>query len=267
MGGAARDKIRLYVHGSGKEGVQMAKELGYTAIKTGVAGLGSPLKRPWDVKAAAKNIEEMRLEAGDDFDILTDAHGNLTPIMALEYCKAIEDYRVMWIEEPVQPEANDSLDWLGQHTTVPLATGERHFTKWGFEDMISRHLVSYVQPDVIICGGLSETKKICAMAEAQFIEAAPHNPGALISTLGSFHIDACTSNCVIQESKARYIDYGDSWEADLFYGTTITVKDGFAMLPDKPGIGCELNEKVAEKHPITGQNPQTYFEDGSVRDH
>ena len=269
LGGAARDKIRLYQASSGAEGVLAVKELGFTATKTGVSGLTRPLKRPWDVKAAAKNFEEMRLAVGDDFDIGTDAHGNCTPIMALEYCKAIEDFRPMWIEEPVQVEAYDALEWLGNHTTVPMATGERHFTKWDFEDMISRHIVNYVQPDVIICGGISETKKIAAMAEAQFIEVAIHNPGSLVGTLASLHVDACTSNCVIQEFKYKYVE-PSGWQEDLFYGTRINYKDGFAMLPDKPGIGTDMDEKVAEKHLVTMEedaNPQTYFEDGSVRDH
>ncbi|GAG90470.1 unnamed protein product, partial [marine sediment metagenome] len=120
-----------------------------------------------NLKKAVAQIEAMRIEAGDDFDILIDAHGLLTPAMALEYAKAIEPYRVMFLEEPVQIEGFDSYEWLGQHTTTPLATGERHLTKWGFEELISRHLVSYVQPDVIQCGGITEMKKIAAMAEAR----------------------------------------------------------------------------------------------------
>ena len=197
LGGAARDKIRLYIHGTGKEKVQWAKELGYTAIKTSplVAdkiGDNRVIQRPWNLKRAVKIIEDMRIEAGDDFDILIDAHGLLTPVMALEFAKAIEPYRIMFFEEPIQIEGNDTLEWLGQHTTVPLATGERHTTKWMFEDMISRHLVSYVQPDVIQCGGITEMKKIAAMAEAQFIDVAPHCPGNLSTGLGlgSLHIDA-----------------------------------------------------------------------------
>lgn len=270
LGGAARERIRLYVHGSGKEAVQRAKELGFTAIKTGpyvtetISGRRTII-RPWKLKRAVKIIEEMRIEAGDDFDILIDAHGLLTPVMALEFAKAIEPYRIMFLEEPIQLEGNDTLEWLGSQTTVPLATGERHTTKWMFEDIIARHLVSYVQPDVIQCGGITELKKIAAMAEAQFIEVAPHCPGSLSTGLGlaSLHLDASTSNCVIQESRPN----PTGQRLELFSGRAITVKDGYAELPQWPGLGLRLNEEVAKKYPASRPNPQVYFEDGSVADY
>jgi galactonate dehydratase len=270
LGGAARDRIRLYVHGSGKDKVRWAKKLGYTAIKTSplVADMidgKRVIKRPWNLKRAVKIIEEMRLEAGDDFDILIDAHGLLTPVMALEFAKAVEPYRIMFLEEPVQIEGNDTFEWLGRHTTVPLATGERHTTKWMFEDLISRHLVSYVQPDVIQCGGITEMKKIAAMAEAQFIDVAPHCPGNLSTGLGlaSLHIDASTPNCVIQESHIN----PTGWRLDMFNGHIIPIKNGYAELPSRAGLGLELNWEEAKKHPYAPRSPEMYFEDGSVMDH
>ncbi len=270
LGGAAREKIRLYVHGSGKEGVRQAKADGYTAIKTGPLVTDTidgrrVIKRPWNLKRAVKIIEEMRIEAGDDFDILIDAHGLLTPVMSLEFAKAIEPYRILFLEEPIQIEGNDALEWLGRQTTVPLATGERHTTKWMFEDLISRHLVSYVQPDVIQCGGITELKKIAAMAEAQFIEVAPHCPGNLSTGLGlaSLHVDASTSNCVIQEAHRN----PTGWRLELFNGRTVTIKDGYAELPVWPGLGLKLNEEEAKKHPASNPSPAVYFEDGSVADY
>jgi galactonate dehydratase len=270
LGGAARERVRLYVHGSGREGVQRAKELGYTAIKTGPLATDRidgrrVIKQPWNLKRAVKVIEEMRVEAGDNFDILIDAHGLLTPVMALEFAKAIEPYRIMFLEEPIQIEGNDTLEWLGRQTTVPLATGERHTTKWMFEDLISRHLVSYVQPDVIQCGGISEIKKIAAMAEAQFIEVAPHCPGNFSTGMGlaSLHVSGSTSNCVIQESHLN----PTGWRLEMFSGRAVTIKDGYAELPSWPGLGLKLNEEEAKRHPPTDPNPAVYFEDGSVADH
>ncbi len=270
LGGAARERIRLYMHGSGKEGVQRARQLGFTAVKTGpyVTDLVNGrriIQRPWNLKRAVKIIEEMRLEAGDDFDILIDAHGLLTPVMSLEFAKAIEPYRIMFLEEPIQLEGNDSLEWLGRQTSVPLATGERHTTKWMFEDIIARRLVSYVQPDVIQCGGITELKKIAAMAEAQFIEVAPHCPGSLSTGLGlaSLHIDASTSNCVIQESRPN----PTGQRLDLFNGRSVKVTDGYAELPQWPGLGLQLNEEVAKQYPAAEPNNQVFFEDGSVADY
>jgi galactonate dehydratase len=269
MGGAAREKIRLYVHGTGRNSIRDAKSKGYTAIKTGppMNTINGRQQFPWDVQAAADLFAEMRDEAGPKFDIATDAHTKLTPVQALEYAKAIEEYRPLWLEEPINIEFNDALEWLSLRTTVPLATGERHFTKFDFEDIISRHLVSYVQPDVIQAGGISETRKICAMAEAQGIEAALHNPSSLPCTLASLHIDACTPNCGIQESKYKFVERPSGWELDIFKGAHINMKDGFAMLPEGPGLGCEFDETIAEAHPYELVNPQPLYEDGSVMDH
>lgn len=270
IGGAARDRVRQYVHGTGREGVQKAKAAGYTAIKTPPligegAGDKRVIKRPWNLKKAVEAIEQMRVEAGDEFDILIDAHGLLTPTMSLEYARAIEPYRVMFLEEPIQLEGNDTLEWLAQRTSVPLATGERHTTKWMFEDIIARHLVSYVQPDVIQCGGLTELKKIAAMAEAQFIEVAPHCPGSMSTGLGlaSLHCSFSIPNFAIQESHAN--PTGD--RLDLFSGRTVSVRDGYANPPQWPGLGLKLDEEVAKKFPPTNPNPKVYHEDGSVADY
>jgi galactonate dehydratase len=269
LGGAARDRIRLYVSGSGIEGVQRNKSMGYTAIKTGLPITDDvdgrrTIKRPWKLKHAVKYIEDMRIEAGDDFDILIDAHGLLTPVMALEYAKAIEPYRVMFLEEPIQIEGYDHYEWLVQHTTTPIATGERHVTKWQFEELISRNLISYVQPDIIQCGGITELKKIAAMAEAKFIEVAPHGPGSLSSGLGraSLHLDACIPNFAIQESHLNPTD----WKLDLHKGFLTKITDGYAELPNEPGLGLQVDWDVAKKHPHTGRNLEIFYEDGSITD-
>ena len=269
LGGASRERMRLYIHGTGKEGVQRVKDLGYPAIKTNAkaaatCGCRSVIDQPWNLKRAVKVIEEMREAAGDDFDILIDCSGQLTPPQALEFARAIEPYRIMFLEEPIQIENNDAWEWLCQHTTQPLATGERHTTKWMFEDLISRHLISYVQPDVIQCGGISEIKKIAAMAEAQFINVAPHCPGHFSTGLGlaTLHVDFSTTNCVIQESHVNPA----GWVLDMFKGRTITIKDGYAEPPTLPGLGLELDWDIAKKHPHTETNPSTYYEDGSVAD-
>ena len=140
-----------------------------------------------------------------------------------------DSYNIMFLEEPIQIEGNDALQWLGQKTTVPLATGERHTTKWMFEDLIARHLVSYVQPDVIQCGGITEIKKIAALAETQFIDVAPHCPGSLSTGLGlaSLHVDASTTNCVIQESRPQ----PSGRRLELFNGRLIAVSYTHLTLP------------------------------------
>jgi galactonate dehydratase len=274
LGGAARDKVRIYAAGSGKVGVQRARSYGCNAVKTGPPVTGDDrmtVPMPWDLGRAVAQIEEMRIEGGDDFDILIDAHGRLTPPMALEYCKAIEPLRPFWVEEPMQVEgSNDALQWLSEHTSVPLCMGERHFTKWGFQDIISKRLVSYLNPDVVHCGGISEFKKIAAMAEAQFIQVSPHYTYSKVGVSAEIHLGLNCPNSVIQEM-ANYAaepqKTSTDWEDDLFCGHRFQIEDGFVSLPDTPGLGLELNEEVAKAHPYEPQyRDELRFADGSVED-
>ncbi|MEC8932470.1 MAG: mandelate racemase/muconate lactonizing enzyme family protein, partial [Candidatus Latescibacterota bacterium] len=275
LGGAARDKVRIYTSGTGKAGVQSARSIGCNAIKTGppVTKPDDPLTipMPWNLSRAVQQIEQMRLEGGDDFDILIDAHGRLTPTMALEYCKAIEPYRPFWVEEPMQVEgSNDALEWLSDHTSVPLCMGERNFTKWGFQDMISKRIVSYLNPDVVHCGGISEFKKIAAMAEAQFIQVSPHITYSKVGITAEIHLGLNCPNSVIQEMSTyarEPLKESTDWRDDLFFGHKFVIDGGFVSLPDTPGLGLELNEDVAKAHPYEQKlREELRFEDGSVED-
>ncbi len=275
LGGAARDKVRIYPGGSGKSGVQFARSIGCNAIKTGppVTRVGDNLTvpMPWDLGRAVKQIEEMRVEGGDDFDILIDAHGRLTPTMSLEYCKAIELYRPFWVEEPIQVEGtNDALEWLSRRTTAPLCMGERNFTKWGFQDIIGKRLVSYLNPDVVHCGGISEFKKIAAMAEAQFIQASPHITYSRVGIIAEIHLGMNCPNSVIQEMgsyAAEPLKRSTDWRDDLFFGHKFQIENGFVRLLDTPGLGLDLNEEVARAHPYKPElRPELRYEDGSVED-
>jgi galactonate dehydratase len=178
LGGAARERIRMYVDVEGTpEAFLRAKEAGYTAAKSALPSAEHDLMRPnYAVRDAIRKVEALRKAVGDDFDICIDAHGRLTTPMAVDFCTGVEEFRPMFIEEPTQLEDLGELALLRQKTKVPLATGERLFTKYGFADICSRHLVDYVQPDVCHAGGILELKKIGAFAETYRIAMAPHNP-------------------------------------------------------------------------------------------
>lgn len=276
LGGRARDKIRLYSHGGGSTPAQAAEsihsfiELGYNAIKTGCnAYTGNVIQQPWNLKHSIDILKAMRDAAGDNFDICIDAHGDLTPVMAMEYANAIEPYRPMFLEEPIQPGNLDMFEWLNQRTKVPLATGERLFSREEFKPLIDKELVSYVQPDILHVGGITECRKIAIMADANMIHMAPHNPNGLVSTMASLHINACSHCSVILETVREMRD-PQQWQLDLHFGERLAFKDGFASLPDKPGLGIDLDEKVVLKHPrklATGHRGPYKFQDGSVADH
>jgi galactonate dehydratase len=216
------------------------------------------------VREGARRVAAVRRAVGEDFDIAIDTHGKLTPPMAVDFCARVEELRPLFVEEPTQIEDLDELAHLRSKTRVPLATGERLFTKYGFAELCQRHLVDYVQPDVCHAGGILELKKIGVLAETHRLEMAPHNPQSEVSTLASLHVDASTPACTIQEYHPR----PDQWLKDLFYGGAVQVKAGHAELPDRPGLGVDLDEKVAAKHPYKpATRPNLVFPDGAVADY
>ncbi len=266
LGGAARKGIRFYKDvGSSPESFLQAKAEGYTAAKSGFITVDNDLVIPsYAVREGVRKLAEVRKAVGDDFDICVDAHGQLTTVMAIDFCTRVEELRPLFVEEATQLEDLGELELLRKKTKVPLATGERSFTKYGFADFCARHLVNYVQPDVCHAGGILELKKIGAIAEAFRIEMAPHNPQSEVSTLASLHVDATTPAATIQEYAPRRAP----WLQDLFFGGAVRVKDGFAELPDRPGLGVDLDEKVAAQHPYLPVNRPNYtFRDGGVADH
>ena len=266
LGGAARRRIRLYKDvGSTPEAFLQARKEGFTAAKSGFITVQNNLVIPsFAVREGARRLEAVRKAVGDDFDVCIDAHGVLTTVMAIDFCTRIEELRPLFVEEPTQIEDLGELALLRQKTKVPLATGERAFTKYGFTELCTRHLVNYVQPDVCHAGGILELKKIGTIAEAFRIEMAPHNPQSEVSTLASLHVNATTPAATILE----YSPQRAPWIQELFNGGAVKVTDGFAALPERPGLGVDLNESVAAQHPYKPINRPNYvFSDGAVSDH
>ncbi len=271
LGGAARKRIRLYKDVGGETTEQLvesflkAKAEGYTAAKSGFVTVRDDLVLPsLAVREGAEKLEAVRKAVGADFDICIDAHGKLTTVMAVDFCTRVEGLRPFFVEEATQLEDLGELELLRRKTKVPLATGERSFTKYGFTEFCARHLVDYVQPDVCHAGGILEMKKIGAIAEAYRVEMAPHNPQSEVSNLASLHVDATTPACTIQE----YNPNTTPWVMELFNGGAVRVRDGFAELPTGPGLGVDLNEKIAAQHPYKPVNrPKYVFSDGAVADH
>jgi galactonate dehydratase len=265
LGGAARQRIRMYKDiGSTPEAFLEAKAEGYTAAKSGFIEIKNDLVQPSSaVREGAQKLAAVRKAVGDDFDIAIDAHGRLTTVMAIDFCTRIEELRPLFVEEPTQLEDLDELALLRSKTKVPLATGERSFTKYGFAPFCARHLVNYVQPDVCHAGGILELKKIGTIAETYRVEMAPHNPQSAVSTMASLHVDATTPAATIQEYSPRR----SPWITELFNGFGETIKNGYAELPDRAGLGVELNDKVAAQHPYQPvTRPHYHFADGGVAD-
>jgi galactonate dehydratase len=272
LGGRARERVQMYVHAGGRTPEQYAqnwlraKEQGWTGAKAGfITTQGDVIDPVRSVREGIANLKAVREAVGPDFRICIDLHGKATPTMAVDFCRRAEEYTPFFVEEATQIEDLDELAHLRNNTRIPLATGERLFTKYGFSQICQRHLVDYIQPDVVHCGGIFEMKKIAALAEAYRIELTPHNPQSDVSTLASLHVDFCTPNFAIQEISHR----GDEqyWK-DLFYGGAITYQQGYALPPDRPGLGVDLDESVAAKRPYSPHiRQQLRFPDGGIADH
>jgi len=265
LGGAARTRIRMYLDvGSTPEEFLRARELGYTAAKTTPLSPENNLVKPATmIREAVRKLTAIRKAVGDDFDIAVDAHGRCTTAMAIDFCTRVEELDLLFVEEPTQLEDLGELALLREKTKTHLATGERSFTKYGFADFCSRHLVDYVQPDVCHAGGILELKKIGALAEIYRVNLAPHNPQSYVSAMASLHVDATTPSAAIQESTLSRTP----WVQELFESTGPVIKEGYAELPTRPGLGVTLNEKIAAQHPYKPSNrPEYRFGDGSVTD-
>jgi galactonate dehydratase len=183
---------------------------------------------------------------GSKMDIAVDFHGRVHKSMAKVLAHALEPYHLMFIEEPVLPQNNEALREIAHHTSTPIATGERMFSRWDFKPLFEAGYVDIIQPDLSHAGGISEVKKIAAMAEAYDISVAPHCPLGPIALAACVQLDACTPNVAIQEqSLGIHYNKGTDLLDYLKDPEVFRFKDGYIQIPTAPGLGIEVNkEKV-----------------------
>ncbi len=261
FGGPTRNRVRVYAHARTPEAIRQYKAQGFTAFKTG------PAKRrhlryvesPAEVAYAAEQFAALREAAGDDCDIGVDFHGAVSPAMAKLLIKALEPYQPMFIEEPCQAQNHEVMADIARSTYIPIATGERVFTKWGFRKVLEAGAATILQPDLSHAGGITECRLIGGMAEAYYASIAPHNPLGPIALAAGIQLAASIPNFLCQEQ----VSLGEGYLKKPF-----TVRDGYVEVPDGPGLGIELDEDaVAEKIGHEYRPPETYDEDdGSVVD-
>ena len=175
---------------------------------------------------------------------MIDNHGRSRPSLAIRQIRAVEEFGLLFFEEPVPPDNLDALAVLRKETMgVDLATGERLFTRWGYKDLLERQLVDVIQPDIAHTGGISEMRRISAMAETYYIQVAPHNPNCPIATAASVHLSAAIPNLLILEH-ALSPPWHDRVQID-----PIVLKNGYFELPTAPGLGVELDMDVLNSRP------------------
>lgn len=256
LGGRIRDQVRVYAHASTPERADELIERGYTCFKCG--GLQHPVR----------TVKALREAVGDDIDLCIDVHGPpwFSVPDAIRVGQALEDYDLLFYEDPVPPDNIESLAKVARSVDVPIACGERSSTLYGFRELIERDIVDVIQPDTGRAGGLMQMKKIAAQAETHHIMVAPHD-GSLgpIAEAAAVHLMATLPNFLILEHMADDVP----WRYELV--TEFPLHDSHVSVPNQPGLGIELDEAVARAHPggpnvnRPGPEVRTYVESRTRR--
>jgi galactonate dehydratase len=252
FGGPTRDRVRIYGGAGGPtperaaESIRGAVAAGFGAVKTGLVQAGAE----WHPSAketehvpgeiftrTAECIAAMREAAGPNVDIAIDLHGRFSPANAIRLARMLEPYNLLFMEEPIPSDNIDALLQVSRGTSIPIATGERIATKYGFRPLIEQRVVEIIQPDVCNVGGLMEAKKVAAMAEANYISVAPHNPNGPVADAMSVHVAASIPNFLILEG-------GGAHRPSPFVKNPLKFEDGCLLLPTGPGLGIELDREA-----------------------
>ena len=261
LGGPTRSRVRVYAHASSPEAIREGMQQGFTAFITGVFKRRPAriIENPRFVREVAEKFAQLRETAGEEADIGIDFHGAISPQTAKLLIKALEPYQPMFVEEPVPCQNVDVMADIARGTHLPIATGERIFTKWGFREILEKRAASILQPDLCHAGGITEVRLIAGMAEAYYAAIAPHNPLGPISLAAGIQPSASIPNFVCQEQ----VSLGEGYLKKPF-----EVKNGYIEVPRGPGLGIELDEDaLADKTGHNWLNRESYDAfDGSVVD-
>ncbi|ELZ24423.1 galactonate dehydratase [Haloterrigena sp. SYSU A121-1] len=274
LGGATRDRIRVYQWIGGDRPSDVAEqaraqvEAGFTALKMNATEEIERVDDPATIEAAVTRLREVREAVGDEVDIGVDFHGRVSKPMAKRLVEKLEPHEPMFVEEPVLPEHNDALPEIASHTTIPIATGERMFSRWDFKQVFENGAVDVIQPDLSHAGGITEVKKIASMAEAYDVAMAPHCPLGPIALASCLQVDACSHNAFIQEQSLN-IHYNETSDVLEYLAdpSVFDYDDGYVQIPDEPGLGIDIDEDHVRAQADVGHdwhNPVWRHDDGSV---
>jgi galactonate dehydratase len=274
LGGKARESIKVYSWIGGDrpsdvgEAAKHVVEKGFTAVKMNGTEELQYVDSYEKIDAVVERIAAVREAVGHYVGIGIDFHGRVHKPMARILAKELEVYRPMFIEEPVLPENNEALREIAHSTAIPIATGERMFSKWDFKKLLIDGYVDIIQPDLSHAGGITEGKKILSMAEAFDVAAAPHCPLGPIALASCLQVDATCHNAFIQEqSLGIHYNQGSDLLDYIVDNKVFKYEEGYVKIPDGPGLGIEINEEHVRNMASVGhnwRNPVWRHRDGSV---
>ena len=274
MGGACRDKMRVYSWVGGDRPSDVGKaareklEEGFTAVKMNATEELQMIDSYDKIDVVLERVAAIRESCGRAFGIAIDFHGRVHKPMAKVLAKKLEEFDPMFLEEPVLCENMEAFSEIAAACNIPIATGERLYSRWDFKRLLHAGGVDIIQPDLSHAGGITEVKKIASMAEAYDVALAPHCPLGPIALAACLNVDATCYNAVIQEQSIgihynvgkSVLDYVNNREDFAF-------TDGFVSLPRKPGLGVEVNKELVEEEnrtPHNWKNPVWRHADGSI---
>ncbi|WP_020619628.1 galactonate dehydratase [Paenibacillus daejeonensis] len=262
MGGKVRESVEVYANGwfAGANQPEVFAEKAQEAVERGFSGLKwDPFGSAYmtigraELKHALRCIEAVRTAVGDGIDLYIEGHGRFNVPTALTIAREIACFKPTWFEEPIPPDNADALAEVRRQSPVAIAGGERIYTRFGFRELLEKRAVDYVQPDVSHAGGISETRKIAAMAEAYHLPFAPHNPSGPVANAATLQLAACTPNFHILEIMATDVP----WRGELT-DERLLFSGGLMHIPDAPGLGIELDEDAALRFPYAAHDLRHY---------
>ena len=277
LGGRVRDRLRMYDHLGGgasdavydsaraesfAEKAAQSRADGFTAVKILAVGKTAPLDGRAALRSAEALMAAARDGAGPDMDIMVDLHGRTTAAMAIRYAEVLKPFDPWFLEEPCQPEDPEGIARVARSTTIPIASGERLCHRRDFLPLLQSGAIAVAQPDVCHAGGLTEVRRIAALCDTFGVVMAPHNPLGPVATMVNIHLGFATPNFLIQEVMRSDVP----WRDEVVRGGA-AIEGGHVLPPEGPGIGIEIDEAAAARHPHAEARPvQWYHADGSVAD-
>jgi galactonate dehydratase len=271
MGGKCRDKVRAYQSVGGstpaalvEQAQQLIIKYHYTGLKMGPFPENGSLWHDMGMAAwlqgAEARIQAVRMAVGNQVDIALDAHAQIfEPAKALALCQMLQPYHPLFLEEPLRPENRAAMGDLRSKSPIPIATGEMLYTKYEFRDLLACKGADIIQPDVCLVGGLWEMKKIAAMAEAEYVTVAPHNPLGPVATAANMHFCLSTHNFAILEYHPDDIP-----ERRNLVDEPIAFENGYLLPPTRSGLGLELNLEACQHVYASWHRPFLWRVDGSL---
>ena len=253
LGGRVRDKVVCYPHlGGGSpeklvESCLAAREEGWKFARFSPPTGLNTFEPAAAIRGSVAQFAALREAVGDTMELCTDVHTRLDPSEAIQLCRAIEQYRPFFVEDPIRSENTQSFRYLREHVHVPLAAGEQFASKWEFRQFIEEDLIDYARVDVCICGGITESKKIANWAETHYIKLACHNPLGPVSSAACLHLSLAVSNLGVMEQPQR-----PGRAMTNVVPVQVEWQDGYLLPPTRPGLGIEFDREAARRLRFTG---------------